>query len=44
MSWPLHLNRVVPSGNTPLPCVARTAWHRFVFWLVQNLQFRHSAV
>jgi hypothetical protein len=36
--------RDVPSGITPLPCVARTAWHRLVLPDRQNLHLRHSAV
>src|SRR5690606_22588526 len=36
--------RLVPSGMTPLPCVARIAVHRFVFRLRHDLQLRHSGV
>ena len=43
-SLPLHLKRLVPSGMTPLPCVARTALHRLVLPDLQNLHSRHSAV
>ena len=34
----------MPSGIRPLPCVARTAWHRLVLPDLQNLHWRHSAV
>src|SRR6218665_1852290 len=44
MGWPLYEKRVVPSGITPLPCVARTATHRLVLPLLQNRHSPHSAV
>ena len=34
----------MPSGITPLPWVARTAWHRLVLPDRQNLHLPHSAV
>ena len=40
-SLPLHLKREVPSGILPAPWVALTAWQRFVFGFLQNLQLRH---
>src|SRR6185503_18361169 len=36
--------RLVPSGMTPLPCVARIAVQRFVLREVQDLHSRHSGV
>src|SRR4249919_2362291 len=44
MGWPLYEKREVPSGIRPLPCVARTFWHRLVLPDLQNLHSRHSAV
>ena len=43
-SFPLHLKREVPSGMTPLPCVARIFPQRLVFPERQNLHSRHSGV
>ena len=43
-SCPLHLNRLVPSGRTPLPCVARILPHKLVFPDLQNLHSLHSGV
>ena len=43
-SWPLHLKREVPSGITPLPCVARIFPQRLVLPERQNLHSRHSGV
>src|ERR1700742_3604044 len=43
-SLPLHLKRDVPSGITPLPCVARILPQRFVLPDLQNLHSRHSGV
>src|SRR5271168_1285140 len=37
-------NRLVPSGISPLPCVARIAVHRLVLCDVQDLHWRHSGV
>ena len=34
----------MPSGITPLPCVARIAVQRFVLCEVQDLHWRHSGV
>ena len=36
--------RLVPSGITPLPCVARIAVHRLVLRDRQDLHWRHSGV
>ncbi len=36
------VKRVVPSGISPFPCVARIATHKLVLPDVQNLHFRHS--
>src|SRR5689334_1904674 len=41
---PFFENRLVPSGMSPLPCVARIATHRFVLPDLQNLHFLHSGV
>jgi hypothetical protein len=38
------VKRLVPSGMTPLPWVARIAVHRFVLREVQALHSRHSGV
>lgn len=43
-SLPLHLNREVPSGITPFPCVARIFPQRLVFPDLQNLHSMHSGV
>src|ERR1700710_3055842 len=43
-SLPLQVNRDVPSGMTPLPCVARIFPHRFVLPDLQNLHSLHSGV
>src|SRR5690349_8282089 len=43
-SLPLQRNRPVPSGMTPLPCVARILPHRFVLPDLQNLHSPHSGV
>lgn len=43
-SLPLHLNREVPSGMTPLPWVARILPQRFVLPDLQNLHSPHSGV
>lgn len=43
-SLPLHLKREVPSGITPLPCVARILPQRFVLPDLQNLHSLHSGV
>jgi hypothetical protein len=40
----LHLKREVPSGMTPLPCVARILPQRLVFPDLQNLHSLHSGV
>src|SRR5256885_13447764 len=44
MGSPLYEKRVVPSGITPLPWVARTETHRLVLPLLQNRHSPHSAV
>src|SRR5690606_9039865 len=48
MSWysglPSYEKRVLPSGITPLPWVARTATHRLVLPDLQNSHSPHSAV
>lgn len=36
--WPRAVNREVPSGMTPLPCVALIRPQRLVFGDLQNLQ------
>jgi hypothetical protein len=36
ISCPLHLNRVVLSGITPLPCVARILPQRLVWWVLNQ--------
>ena len=36
--------REVPSGISPLPCVARIAVHRLVLRLRHDLHWRHSGV
>ena len=41
---PLYEKRVVPSGITPLPWVARTEVQRLVLLLLQNRHSPHSAV
>src|ERR1700712_2306250 len=43
-SLPWHLKRELPSGITPLPCVARILPHRFVLPDLQNLHSPHSGV
>jgi len=43
-SLPLHLNREVPSGMTPLPWVALILPQRFVLPDLQNLHSPHSGV
>src|ERR1700753_3415282 len=43
-SLPLQVKRGVPSGITPLPCVARILPQRFVLPDLQNLHSRHSGV
>ena len=43
-SLPLHLNRDVPSGITPLPWVALILPQRFVLPDLQNLHSPHSGV
>jgi hypothetical protein len=43
-SLPLHLKREVPSGMTPLPCVARILPQRLVLPDLQNLHSLHSGV
>ena len=43
-SLPLHLNRDVPSGMTPFPCVALILPQRFVLPDLQNLHSPHSGV
>src|SRR5690554_3051750 len=44
MGLPLYEKRVVPSGITPLPWVARTATQRLVLPDLQNKHSPHSAV
>jgi hypothetical protein len=44
MGLPLIEKRLVPSGISPLPCVARMAVQRFVLRLRHDLQARHSGV
>ena len=41
---PPREKRLVPSGISPLPCVARIAVHRFVLRLRHDLHARHSGV
>lgn len=41
---PLHVNREVPSGITPFPCVALILPQRFVLPDLQNLHSLHSGV
>src|SRR4030095_17122794 len=44
MGAPPSENRLVPSGITPLPCVARIAVHRLVLRDRHDLHCRHSGV
>jgi len=41
---PLQVNRVVPSGITPSPCVALTEEHKFVLFDLQKRHSLHSGI